>query len=310
MVYTLHPDYINLDENVKQWSKQSADVVKQHPYSINYTKYGDEIVNKSFRNNALSEFAINLYNSIAAALTEAPVIPSNTILYRGILGKGLGSEENVHESSRFIYKGTILENVGFTSTSLLLAAATNFTRMGNMSVIGSYIIQISIPNGVKGLYFGKNEGVSEFDEYEVLLGMNSIFKVTDIKYDEIMKIDMVYADLIGFNTPTNRGLISLYNPKDDIRYNQTISTLKNNPNSVVIISIKEEHYSYERGIVLYFSENDITDDLRRYKNMNSEKAIFEFYKLVITYTNHRFKTIDLSIEEFYRINKYNLINII
>lgn len=84
----------------------------------------------------------------------------------------------IHNATSEIREGQIIENKGFTSTSITKNKATNLDTLPGTT------IKLRVKKGTKALYIGSKTG-APYNEHELLFGKNHSIKITKVDSYEI-----------------------------------------------------------------------------------------------------------------------------
>ena len=166
-----------------------------------YSGAGYIFVNDGFRQKKLSGYAISIYNDIANIIQQIPPVPKQIVVYRGMSYPGINTK----------LVGEIIESTGFTSTSLDINIAKNFSNTDN-----GVLLSITVPPGVKLPILHKNYDTSNFNQCEFLLPLNSLLQINNKQV--IDNITLLDVSIVGFNTPTTEDIINMYDDSHDKLY--------------------------------------------------------------------------------------------
>lgn len=281
----------SLISEIRDWVDTSTNILKHSEYYdsvIQYTRYAYYFINLGFRNNNLSRHALTLYNDITNAFNIVPALPKNITVYRGV---------DVHDNIDELPIGSVIHNKGFLSTTLDRKLSLSFSPAD--SVI-QYVIHI--PDGVKLLFLHKSYGTSKFDQCELVLPLNSVFRI-DNKSSTVktlptrkVKDTLLEVTLVGFDTPSADQILNMYDQSIDILANKIIQSYNTNYvtifNTTIIKSITNISYIYYlisklKGKAVYITNiplpvyTDIMEN-NEIKFTNSDrtftsKNMFDFY---------------------------------
>lgn len=146
------------------FTDQQKDVIKEYTSEDGYGS--NNVVNKYLNGEKqLSESAQEIVDKKIQTLDSCinQTLNNNIYVYRGI---------NIRPKD--LIEGQIIENKGFTSTSLYRSDASNF------SVAGGATIKLKVNKGEKVLYIGKNTS-AKHNEHELLFNRNKSIKIVKIE---------------------------------------------------------------------------------------------------------------------------------
>ena len=264
-----------LVSGLDDWAKEISSKIDIGGNVYQYTKHGDELVNKGLRFKKMSNYSTELYNSLIDKFDDVPPLPKTIITYRGI-----HDYNNTYDN---IDIGNEINNVGFISTTFKDLSAFIFAADPE-----PLIFNITIPIGSKVLFFDLHYESSNYAECEILLSVNPIFKVTK-KYTRWEESPLYknkgkqikYLDVIvtGYNTPTKYEIQNMYDKKDDDIYN----IIKNISDNVFML----DTYDINKIIVSYIYDDIYINKTEIYKRILDLSKIYAtnisnelFYKIL------------------------------
>lgn len=175
-----------------------------------YTKYGDEIVNKGLRTDNLSEQGFRIYNNLMNAFSQVIPTTEKITVYRGM--RHYGVDINV---------GDIIHEKGFSSFSLKERIAIGFS-MDNEDTIG-YVLRLHIPKGRRILYLNSIELSKHPEEEEILLEPGLRFEIVSVSSYNIDNGRPQDLDI----KIINRGFVTpIVNPEIDKEFNRILSMIR------------------------------------------------------------------------------------
>lgn len=161
--YTIDAWYNKFKNFFPSYNSTDKDLIDAITY---YTGSLNNIINNHLRHHKQIDNIHLPY--LEAMITKLPSfhIPVNIIVYRYI-SKSLLKEMVTSSSLR---KGTILQDKGFMSTTLLKSSVKHYREGRNQNIL----LIISVPSGTKGTYVSH---LSTLSEYEIILAPNTKLRV-------------------------------------------------------------------------------------------------------------------------------------
>lgn len=182
-------DSIASTEALKKTYKVEESAIDEHQEAIsNYAGGGFDEVNRALRKGYKKESmgdsweADTIYSMDDAFKNKVQVLKKKTTVYRGI------------RSSQEFTKGGVIENKGFTSTSLETGIPRTFARPREGGENG-YLMKVTMPKGTP-VIVPSSYGVGSPLEVEMIFDRGSKFQVKSIKTEDITGLKLVEATYV------------------------------------------------------------------------------------------------------------------